>query len=200
MRVLDFNNKKLKNFKEPIEFGRDTVMVMCRIPKVIVFENSTEIWKFKAVWEDVIQPYIEKHLEDEDYELDYIAGWYVDQFEEESFMRDDEEDEDRNLTLFNLQGKEGWEYEDEITIKFGVLNSKDTYTDMDTLQKQVELIDLLLSEELMFKRLKDDTKEMFKIINEIWKEDILAYKNNQPYFEVGLYEECDLEYKKLTNN
>lgn len=50
MKILDFS-KGLDSL--PITFDRETVMVMAFVPKVIVFENRSELHTFKDVFEEL---------------------------------------------------------------------------------------------------------------------------------------------------
>lgn len=192
MKVIDYTN-----LKESIQFDKETIMVMCYTPKIIVFEKSEELWKFKRVWEDIIEDYYERNGDelDPDYELQHIASWYVDHFEEEWYfmLQHEEGDKDatesRKLKVVPTQYNEDTYYTDDIVTYFGILNSGDIYTDMDTLQKQCDMIRLMFSTEELNKRLKDDTKEIFKTVLTVWEEDLEAHKNKSGYFEVEVEEE-----------
>lgn len=191
MKILDFTNKE---FIEPIELGSNTAMVMCFTPKIVLFETSEELCKFYRVWEDVIQEYLEKHKElDPDYELDYYAGWFVAPFEEEWFFKLDVENkepdayEPRNLKIVSNKDASDEEYQPLYDIKLGILNSKDTCIDEETLEYHVKLVDMLFETEEMLDRLKDDTKKMFEDIQKVWKEELKAFKSpDRKYFKVKI--------------
>jgi len=187
MKIIDFKNKR-----KPIQFDRETIMIMCYTPKIIVFETSEELTKFKRVWEEVIVDYYDRYEKeiDKDFEKQHIARWYVDQFEEESWMINDEDHEGRKLKVVPLTKKQAREahWDNTICTYFGVLDSKDTYADMYTLEKQCEMIELMFETEELNKRLKEDTKEMFKQILEVWEEDISSFYCDDDYFTVKVEE------------
>ncbi|NCI19734.1 hypothetical protein EJM73_08860 [Clostridium botulinum] len=189
MRILDYTNKKLEN---EIDCGRNTVMIMPHLPKIIVFENVKELNKFQRVWEDVIQEYT---MEDTDSELfdkypDDLISWYIDPFEEESFLFEDLDVESRCLKIVPVYEKEDECFSNKMEVKFGVLNSCDIYTDMDTLEKHCELIEILLTNEKLKDKCAKDTLNMFEIILSVWREQLAYYKeDNCKYFKIKVIDD-----------
>ena len=187
MRVLDFTKDKLIS---PIDLGRNTAMIMCFTPKVILFENSLELDKFTRVWEDLIIEYLEENQKelDPEYELNYYALWYVDDFEGESWLFDEEKYKSRNLKLV-ADTENKCEYENSIMVKFGV-GAEDIWTDMETLKIHIKLVELLFNTPKLISRCKDDTVKMFRTILDIWKEDLNLYEQgSKEYFKVYIEEE-----------
>lgn len=194
MRILNFSEEKLDKV---MTFGRDTVMVMCYTPKVVVFETEEELWKFKAVWEDVIGEYMEEHEEEYgDKYYDYDFMWYVDPFEGESFQRDDEKYEPRNIAIIPAYDNEELTYSPDTAIKFGIINSQDMWTTMDELKLHVEMLDLLFEKEELYSRMKEDTFKMFSDIREIWKEDLKLHEEGADYFRIMMLARDDYDYDK----
>lgn len=191
MRVIDCSEKQVGDI---IPFDRETIMVMCFTPKIIVFETSEKLNKFKRVWEDIIAEYLEKNEEelDPNWILQEYATWFVDQFEEESWLMRKFEDGDEDtpkgrkgkvIILSEEEALEKYEWEDKTVTHLGMLNSKDTWTGMDVLEEQCKLIRMMFDKEELNSRLKDDTKEMFKIILRVWEEDVeLSKKEDRKYF------------------
>lgn len=192
MRVIDCTDKKAGDI---LQFDRETIMVMCFTPKIIVFETSEKLNKFKRVWEDIIVEYLDKNEEelDPDFILQEYASWFVDQFEEESwFMREFEDGEEdvpdgRKAKVTILSEEEAlkkYEWEDKTVTHFGMLNSKDTWTNMKVVEEQCKLIRMMFEKEELSKRLKEDTRKMFEDILKIWEEDVFISRltDERKYF------------------
>lgn len=183
MKILNFNRKS----PEGVMFERQTFMVMCFTPKIIVFENSDEIDRFKRVWEIIDEIVCENKFLIEKIGDD-VSGFFVDAFEEESYLMDCEDEESRKFILRDVSDMDDSNFEDCITIKLGVLNSKDMWIDMDTLKKLIFLLDSLLIKSEGSLPLKADTKKMFLDILKVWKEDLKLSKQRK-YFKVEIEEE-----------
>lgn len=188
MKIHNFINKPI----EPINFGRNTVMVMSFIPVALEFENSKELKEFCRVWEDSIEPKVSELSKEsvsvaENYP-DYIVGWYVDAFEEESLMYDDEENEARNLCLVKIDAPDS-DFDDTVATYFGVLNGKDIFTGLDVLEKHSNLLESFLEDEEMAKDYDIETLKMLSQINMAWKMNIIASNNpRRQYFKVEVTE------------
>lgn len=190
MKVIDCTN-----IKETLEFDRETIMVMCFTPKIIVFETEKALDRFKRVWEEIIGEYLEINHDtlDPEYELHYRATWYVDHFEEESWMIDNDEHEGRKAKVTFLSDKEAEEFEwqDTLAVHFGVLNSGDEWTEMEVLKTQCELIRMLFENEQQIckqvkRTLTKETKEMFETILSVWEEDLRLHESGADYFKVNV--------------
>ena len=183
MKVLDFTNKTF----EPIELGRNTAMIMCFTPKIILFETEEELYKFGAVWE-LLTDFVWSNENGDDEELQEGIGqdveWYSDIFLEESWYITDEGKRGRNLRVVPYPESDEM-FEDTIAIKFGVLNSKDCWTPMEVLENHIALIHLLFDTEELRSKCKDDTLDMLKTIVSIWEEDVkLSERHDREYFKV----------------
>lgn len=181
MKIIDFTGKKYEG-----QFKRQTIMVMCFTPKVIVFEEAKELYKFKAVWE-----LLDDLTEDNEALLDAIGydtcSWYVDAFEEEEYLVDCKEYSDRIFTLKDISDMDDANFEDFLMVKFGVLNSKDIWTDMETLEKHCFLLNMLLERPDAPELLKPDTIQMLKDILAVWEEDVrLSKEEDRKYFKIEI--------------
>lgn len=182
MKVLDFSKKS----PEGVVFERQTFMVMCYTPKVIVFENSIELDKFKRVWELINEIVCESDILLEEIG-DSISSCFIDAFEEESYMLDDEDEISRKFILKDISDMDDSNFEDSMMVKLGVLNSKDIWLSMEELSKLIFLLESLLFSEKRSFQLKEDTEKMFLTVLTVWKEDIKLSKRNK-FFKVEVEE------------
>ena len=188
MKILDI---KKDNVKFPIQFDRETIIVMAFVNKIIVFENGAEMHTFKSLFEDM-QDYWENNNEEQYDKYCDALYWYVDPFEEESFMVDHKKNEEytyEGRKLLVESTNDFTNFDDNISIYFGVLNSKDMYFGMNELQKTVDIIETYLNISEFTKTL--DLKELSMLTNilEIFKEDIEESKvNPNNYFGVIIRE------------
>ena len=162
---------EIKQSMLPISFGRQTVMVGAYTPQVLVFENSKDLDLFKNVIEEVAE-YIADN--DKTFSSRYTR-WFIDPFEEEAYMVDDDE-EDRNLTLISREEMDDENFSNEITTKFGVLNSKDCYTGPNVTTIQIEMLNMALTNNYIVRTLKltDEEIQKLEIVTKLMQDDIDA--------------------------
>ncbi|MFJ8528609.1 hypothetical protein [Bacillus sp. NPDC094106] len=171
MLVYDFTNKENEVL---LEAKRNTVMIMARVPKVIMFETGDELRTMADVLEHLSE--LADDREDENAE---VALSMFDEFEQESYMKDEEEYSSRNLKVFTCKD-DALLYDDKISIFFGVLNSRDCFLEPD----EVKVILTYFKEFIGSDMCKDATKEMLLQIVQVLEEDLQALKENKPYFKV----------------
>lgn len=171
MLVYDFTNKE---HEVMLEAKRNTVMIMARVPKVIIFETGTELSTMADVLEHLSE--LADDREDEDGE---IALGMFDEFEKESYMKDEGEYSSRNLKIVACKD-DAHLYGDMVSIFFGVLNSGDCYLEPE----DIKVIIRYFKEFMESDKCKDTTKEMLLQIVQVLEEDLQALKENKPYFKV----------------
>ncbi|HDX9663288.1 TPA: hypothetical protein ROX91_001987 [Bacillus cereus] len=158
------------------EADRETFIVMARVPKIIVFENEYELHKFKSVLE-LLQDIAEDNEDDDGcYHLSL-----VDEFEQESSMMDDNEYEGRKLKVVTTDDSDDG-FNNDIEIRFGVLNSGDMYLGEDFMRDIVKYLRIFVTH----KNAKYSTARMIKRIVEVFEEDLKAIENDEPYFKVSV--------------
>ncbi|PES54405.1 hypothetical protein [Bacillus thuringiensis] len=158
------------------EADRETFIVMARVPKIIVFENEEELHKFKSVLE--LMQDVAEDAEDDDgcYHLSL-----VDEFEQESHMMDDDEYNGRKLKVVTTDASDEY-FNNNIEVRFGVLNSGDLYLDEEHMRDIVKYLNMFTTHE----RAKYSTARMIKRIVEVFEEDLKAIEHNEPYFKVSV--------------
>lgn len=189
MKLLDYSNKEF----DGLVLGGNTMFVMAHTPKILLFETSTELYKFMRVWE-LIGDYIDEHeeLDDEDCNLSYYASWFVDPFEQEWMFKEDlengtNEHEPRNIIVENASHLDDECFGNEYDVKLGTLNSSDMYISPKDTEYHIKLLEILFATEELNKRLKDDTREVFNIFYELLKEELEnSKKEDKKYFKVTI--------------
>lgn len=171
MLVYDFTNKENEVM---LEAKRNTVMIMARVPKIIMFETGDEL----STMADVLEHLSELADDREDGDGEMALGMF-DEFQKESYMKDEEEYSSRNLKIFTCKD-DALLYDDKVSIFFGVLNSGDCFIEPEDIQVIVRYVKEFTESDMC----KGSTKEMLLQIVQVLEEDLQALKENKPYFKV----------------
>lgn len=180
MKVLEFPNGICD-----LQLDRETVVVMAHQRKVILLDDSEEMWKIKYILEELAEKADKK--EPKNYDFKGSLRILVDGFEEESYMvKQIDEYEGRKLKVVNPPKEQEIEYDSKISVYHGVLNSSDLYIEPSEYKVIADELIRFANES---GRCKPETIVLIHTFAGELLKEYEAHKNNDPFFEVIIEED-----------
>lgn len=178
LKILDYTNK---NF-EDIQFNNETLIIMAHQRKIIIVDDSEELWKIKFILEEIAS-----NIDDEEFIGDYykseILTCLVDCFEEESWYLKEKNKNPRKLKIVNATNQ--YSFNSDISFYFGYLNSKDCFIEPEWYKI---IADELRNFALNSGRCKEETVKLLISFTDELLSEYQNFKNNSEFFKVVVEE------------